>query len=998
LALQRTIVDESQEHPVSTLIGQLLERRDQARDVLREWLTKHDSTPAAETLLSGLKDESERLLVSDPSAAEQLANALVLAADYLDRARFKALGWMAQGDVRRAQGRYEDAVTLYESGGQACLELGDEIGWARSRTGWVFASQFCGRGREALPVAERAYTVLAREHEHLRAGGLSNNMAGVYYQLGEYEQALSVFDRAIVHFHQAATEQPSLKQVTEERTAKALSNKALALTLLGRFEEAAELCATAREIFTRLGEAAFALRVDHYRASIYAGQGQYTRALRVQSDALAEFERAGLDEAAIHVALDMIACHVGLNRQADALALAKELVQRCEAAGAPTEAAKARFLCAQSLAAQGSTDDALVWLGVASDEFAAAGLSAELAAVTLMRARLELESQNWHVALRLANQADELCARLGLVERQARAELIRAHATLALGRSDEAHDLARSALTTSHRLKALPLSYAAHHLLARVAEQEVRPARALDEYEAAIRDLERVQTSLTTELRTEFLGDKLRVFQDAIDHCLREGQLERGFGYLERAKSRALVDYLTSRPDVRVRASTAPEQALIDELTRLRDEHTWFYGRLHGYGPASQHDGLPEAERAQLQGAVADRERRINRIQQRLALLRDADGLESFTPPQPATSIEPPTLDPGSVLLEYVFWEDRGAVFVVSASGIAAQPLAIGGRALRRLLNRWQLNLATTASVLRIGESLDQMTLNAKGQLAGLYRALIEPVAGYLEGAQRVVVVPYGPAYGVPFQALFDGHQYLAERVEVWTSPSSSLLELCGQRAPRGTADALVVGYSGGYLPAVLEEARTVSNLLGGACYLDTNATRAAVLAEAPRHRIIHLAAHGEARLDNPSFAHIALADGQLEMADLFALRLDGALVTLSACETGRSAVVGGDELVGLSRGFLFAGASAMVQSLWRVDDDSTATLMQRFYTALCAGEAPGAALRVAQRSFLEHERTAHPYLWAPFQLVGHGGPLADRLNRNSTPEVSVHATNVRLD
>jgi CHAT domain-containing protein len=105
----------------------------------------------------------------------------------------------------------------------------------------------------------------------------------------------------------------------------------------------------------------------------------------------------------------------------------------------------------------------------------------------------------------------------------------------------------------------------------------------------------------------------------------------------------------------------------------------------------------------------------------------------------------------------------------------------------------------------------------------------------------------------------------------------------------------------------------------------------------------------------------------------VFSLRLDGALVTLSACETGRGSVVGGDEVVGLSRGFLFAGASTLVQSLWRVDDASTAHLMQCFYERLCAGEPPAAALRAAQRAFIEIG--AHPYVWAPFQVVGCGGP-----------------------
>ena len=247
-----------------------------------------------------------------------------------------------------------------------------------------------------------------------------------------------------------------------------------------------------------------------------------------------------------------------------------------------------------------------------------------------------------------------------------------------------------------------------------------------------------------------------------------------------------------------------------------------------------------------------------------------------------------------------------------------------------------------------------------------------DPVLPAASVARHVIVVPYGPTHGVPFHALFDGANYLAERLEVWTTPSSSLLRLCEQRARRDLTNPLVVGYSGGHLDGVLDEVRRVSELLGGVCYVEGEATRSLVLAEAPKHCLVHLAAHGEARLDNPLFAHLSMADGHLGMADILTIQLDGALVTLSACETGRTAVVGGDELVGLSRGFLFAGASTLIQSLWRVDDTSTVTLMETFYTGLLAGQTPGAALRSAQRSCLESG--AHPYVWAPFQVVGYGG------------------------
>src|SRR5205807_1058110 len=119
------------------------------------------------------------------------------------------------------------------------------------------------------------------------------NMATVYYQLSEYERALALFDRAIVHFHAARA---LVGPIADERIARARANTALTLILLGRFEPAIDLCREAREILVSQGELAPALRVDHFRASIYAGQGRYTRALRVCSDALAAFEQAGLTE------------------------------------------------------------------------------------------------------------------------------------------------------------------------------------------------------------------------------------------------------------------------------------------------------------------------------------------------------------------------------------------------------------------------------------------------------------------------------------------------------------------------------------------------------------------------------------------------------------------------------------------------------------------------------------------------------------------------------
>lgn len=162
---------------------------------------------------------------------------------------------------------------------------------------------------------------------------------------------------------------------------------------------------------------------------------------------------------------------------------------------------------------------------------------------------------------------------------------------------------------------------------------------------------------------------------------------------------------------------------------------------------------------------------------------------------------------------------------------------------------------------------------------------------------------------------------------------------------------------------------------------MEDAASLGGIKAAAPDCRVLHLATHGDFRPDNPLFSGLALADGWLTTLDIFSLRLNASLVTLSACQTGRNVVAGGDELLGLMRALLYAGASSVVLSYWAVEDQSTARLMADFYSHLAGGSAKGAALRAAQQRFAADPDEAlaqyrHPYYWAPFFMVGETGAL----------------------
>jgi CHAT domain-containing protein len=265
--------------------------------------------------------------------------------------------------------------------------------------------------------------------------------------------------------------------------------------------------------------------------------------------------------------------------------------------------------------------------------------------------------------------------------------------------------------------------------------------------------------------------------------------------------------------------------------------------------------------------------------------------------------------------------------------------------------------------------------------LTSLYGELMSPLEPYLNGAVspdaenttapgKLAIVPHGPLHRVPFHALFDGESYVLERFEVSYAPSAKVYSLCQERISRGLDKALALSVADPLIPAVTEEAQAVARHFPAAEVLsDRQATVAALRAKVPGCGVLHLACHGMFRSDNPMFSSLKLCDGWLTAADVLDLDLAGALVTLSACESGRNEVFGGDELIGLTRAFLGAGAATLVASLWLVQDETTAELMDKWYEHLREGVGRAAALRQAQLELKDN--FPHPYYWSPFVLIG---------------------------
>jgi CHAT domain-containing protein len=295
--------------------------------------------------------------------------------------------------------------------------------------------------------------------------------------------------------------------------------------------------------------------------------------------------------------------------------------------------------------------------------------------------------------------------------------------------------------------------------------------------------------------------------------------------------------------------------------------------------------------------------------------------------------------------------------------------------------------------------------------LRQLYEWLIQPVAPYLE-TDAILIVPYGILHYVPFAALTDGNDYFIDKYVPFALPSANALRFVPDE-PQDFDTALVIGNptgTGGLspLPFAEREAQSVAELFKTQPLLGNEATETIFRAEADRNNILHIAAHGAYNPDSPLFSSIYLAsdnqyDGRLDVFEIYDLDLTHktSLVILSACETQLGAkglrtglgVTAGDEVVGLTRSFLYAGTPSVIASLWNVDDEATGLLMERFYTHLREGTGKAAALRQAQIEV--REEYPNPYYWSAFMLSGDAGKVELMSRRMEEPEAEVSSDDI---
>jgi len=981
--------------PQELVASLLLKSEEQGRQLLHTHVPLLTDT-LREQLVYLLKKETDRRWANDAQSSFILSGYLLFVGDLTRNTHYHALGLMARGDALRRLDRDQDAVPFFDAAGEEFLALKDEVGWARTRIGRISSCLRLNRTTEALRDAAQARDIFMRNGKLLRAGQIDVNAAVINFELGQYDQALHLFDRAIETYQMHG-------EHVDLNIARARGNKALTLAAQGRFREASALHEQARTTFLAHGEREeiSVAREDLNIADIYAAQGHYSQALLLYNQSRALFTRCAMTFSAAEVAQQTCFCLMRLNRVREAYELAAETVTIFRSSPAHQHNL-AQTLMHQAAAAslEGNVSAAEAMLQEASDLLEEGGLVRLAAFARLRRAELYFADKKLVESLREAQHVADAFAEQEDLPQLARVTLLQARIAEAEHNIPTAQYLCDSALDIAKSQGLLELKYHCDDLLGQLSEQRGDLDAAALYYESAVQGIDDVQSRLVMDARTSFLEDKASIYQRAVMLALRRDDKNQALIYVEKAKSRVLGDYLRNNIDIRLRAGDIAGEAILGDLARLREEQAWFSSivyeteneanlsdtaimRIHAVGPTKARHEMQQ------------RERQIENLLEQMQLRSVGDLVARPRPnwTQNVVSSPWPRLDPQSLMLEYYLTDNDIYIFQLTRNGVDVEVVRGAVPKLDRLLTLWRANLdlaSQAAGITDRAQAFFGLQENSLGLLQRLYDLLLRPVLDALYACEHLVVVPYGVLHYLPFHCLFDGVQFVVEQLNVSYLPSAALLDICRQRGQRIEAnevhleDALVMGLSdNGRLAHAAHEAEVVAKQLGARCALNEQATTTLLAQVGAYSPIVHIAAHGLFRLDAPNFSHIRFADRQLSAIEVFNLDLSKcSLVTLSACETGRAVVRGVDEVIGLGRGFLYAGAASLLPTLWKVDDASSAELMEMFYQALLQRYSKAAALAQAQRAFLARARTSirpyrvHPYFWAAFQLIGDFGPL----------------------
>lgn len=861
--------------------------------------------------------------------------------------------------------QYQKALEPLNSAVTIGKELGDHTLEAAAHNNLGLVYDELGDYRRSLGEYNRALELYRGTEPNQALADTIGNLGGKHLLLGEYAQALTYYQQSL-----AIDERLKLKP----SICLDLENIGLCYVGLGRAQEAIQALDRALSIAKEAGLKKEEADCQKARGSALMQSGRYTEAFEWYRQARQTYEQVGLNsepefkQQLIEALGDIGNLEIRLGDVASAEKDFRRAIEISEAIKHPRgitinlialgdlEWRRKRLPEAAAFYLQ-----ALARANEANDRASTASAKIQLALTYRDLKRLDEAAKE---ALQAREVAQATQARpLEVAALYAQGEVART-----VGQHEAALNYFSSGAELARETGDPELTWRLDFGRGQSLEALKRNQEALTAYQNAVKTIEQVRSGLREErFRAGYLEDKYQVYVALVELLLKLGHADEAFVFAEKLRARSYLDMLNrGQPPIRNPTQRQTESTLqnrVRELQRKLEEEN--------AKPS------PDQKRQALNlfsKELGDAEREYENF---LDDLRRTDpayaAVRALSVPS-GKEVEQ-RLPANTALIEYVLGEQNLVIFVLTPEGLRAKTVPLRAVDLEARVD--------TLRDLMLHKNTNEWELPA----AGLYRTLIAPIedAGWLKDIKQLYIIPHAILHYVPFAALkkengVRSHLLVEDYVLAYLPAAATLVY--AKKPARSSNSVLAMAPSSTRLQFTQRESQSVSEQFPRQhmLLLGPRATESSFKRLADHYDVIHLATHGYFNKLNPLLSGVLLEadaenDGHLDVHEILELKLNAELVTLSACDTALGSgyfaeVPAGDDLVGLTRAFMFAGAPSVLASLWEVNDRSAVQLMHSFYGQLRKGDK-ATALAKAQREMRARGPYRHPYYWGAFTLVG---------------------------
>lgn len=488
----------------------------------------------------------------------------------------------------------------------------------------------------------------------------------------------------------------------------------------------------------------------------------------------------------------------------------------------------------------------------------------------------------------------------------------------------------------------------------------------------AISSLEEIRPTASSNIDYEYWERMLSVYDEAIEALSQRGEIVQALEVAQKARSRRFLDYLGSKK-LGARGSAGylvNQQAdgILESLSIIENDMI----------QAAQEAGI------KIRSIYQEGTRYTKRLENYRNMLKDVAridprfGVISNTIPASPLQIQKKIPD-ATTIIEYYLSDSALYVWVIDHQNINGWKLNISRDKIKDMILalRNSLSFDTPGRGIKLPQEKGEDITKKEQEL---YDLLFLPVEKYIH-TDKISFVPYGVLNYLPFQALYDGNQYLIEKYSINYIPSLSTLQFLKKSTKGDNPKILAFGNPDLNdktldLPAAEKEVEMIKALFPTTTIFKRNKATEAIAKELTKdYDIIHFASHGEFIPTAPLASCVRLSpgkgeDGRLEASEIFDMDIDAELVVTSACQTAIGQIGRGDEIVGLTQAFIYAGANSVLGSLWNISDEATAALMKEFYENI-KNLDKAESLRQAQLKMINSKDFNKPYYWAAFNITG---------------------------